>query len=254
MTSSSSELPDLTPTRPQKYPRPVLAMAPAVAPRDLAYATALLSATQRMHTAPDAATLWRVVLDEAVALIPADGAAVVTYRDRCWQTVAARPSDASPDDSAAAAAMEMLSRRALLNHPISVDDLAHGAPWVGLGWRSLLVLRIGGPPRNPARLIWYSARPAVLSPYLDVAGTFTEHAALAFQLVSERENLNRAIAAHHRVGLAQGVLMTRRHITAEKAFSLLQRHSQDSNVKLRILAQAVVQTGDLPYAMDGGTR
>jgi hypothetical protein len=30
--------------------------------------------------------LWRTVVDEAVALIAADGAAVVTYIDRFWQT------------------------------------------------------------------------------------------------------------------------------------------------------------------------
>jgi AmiR/NasT family two-component response regulator len=61
----------------------------------------------------------------------------------------------------------------------------------------------------------------------------------------ERDNLNRAVAARHRVGLAQGVLMTRRQLTADQAFALLKRQSQNTNVKLRTIAQTVIQTGDL---------
>jgi AmiR/NasT family two-component response regulator len=47
----------------------------------------------------------------------------------------------------------------------------------------------------------------------------------------ERDNLNRAVAARHRVGLAQGVLMTRRQLTADQAFTLLKRQSQNTNVE-----------------------
>ncbi len=52
-----------------------------------------------------------------MALIAADGAAIVTYTERFWQTLAARPSDAAPDDSAAAALIEMLFRQGLLQQP-----------------------------------------------------------------------------------------------------------------------------------------
>ena len=108
-------------------------MTPAAAPRDLAYTTALVAACQRIWAAPDVAALWRTVVDEALALIAADGAAVVTYTERSWQTLAARPSDAAPDDSAAAAVMEMLFRQGLLQHPVSIDDLAEDASWDGMG-------------------------------------------------------------------------------------------------------------------------
>jgi AmiR/NasT family two-component response regulator len=56
----------------------------------------------------------------------------------------------------------------------------------------------------------------------------------------------RAVAARHRVGLAQGILMTGRRLTAEEAFALLKRESQNTHVKLRTIAQTVIQTGDLP--------
>ena len=39
--------------------------------------------------------------------------------------------------------------------------------------------------------------------------------------------------------------MTRRQLTAEQAFTLLRRYSQNTNVKLRAIAQTVIQTGDL---------
>jgi ANTAR domain len=225
---------------------PRVDIPPTAAPRDLAYATALVAACQRMWAASDVALLWRTIVDEAMALIPADGAALITYTEGFWQTLAARPDDAAPDDLAVAVATEALFRRGLLRQPISIDDLAEGAWSVGLGWRALLVERLDGSPRQPVRLVWYATRPASLSPYADIAEAFAHHASLAVVAASERENLTRAIAARHRVGLAQGILMIRRRLTADQAFALLQHESQNTHVKLRTIAQTVIQTGDLP--------
>jgi hypothetical protein len=83
--------------------------------------------------------LWRTVVDEAVALIVADGAAVVTYTERFWQTLAARPSDAAPNDSAVAAVIETLFRQGRLQQPISIDDPAEGASWEDVGGRGHLL-------------------------------------------------------------------------------------------------------------------
>jgi ANTAR domain len=140
----------------------------------------------------------------------------------------------------------MLFRQGLLQQPISIDDPADGASWNGLGRRALLVVRIEGSPRQSVRLVWHARRPATLSRYRDVAEAFAHHAGLALGAVTERDNLNRAVAARHSVGLAQGILMTRRQLTADEAFALLRRRSQNTNVKLRTIAQTVIQTGDLP--------
>jgi hypothetical protein len=236
-------LTDQAPAPPNGAARPLAQMTPTGAARDLAYTTALVAACQRMSAAPDAATLCHAIVDEAVALIAADGAAVVSYTERFWQSLALRPSDAAPDDSVAA--IEMLFRRGLLRRPISIDDLAVDPSWVGRGWRALLVVGIAASPRQPVRLVWYATRPATLSPYADLAEAFAHHASLAFGAATERDNLNRAVAARHRVGLAQGILMARRRLTADQAFTLLKRESQNTNVKLRTVAQMVIQTGDL---------
>lgn len=225
--------------------RPLWQMPPTAVACDLAYTRALVAACQRMWSAPDVATLWRAIADEAVTLIAADGAAVFTYTEGLWQTLAARRRDAAHNDSAAAAVVEMLFRRGLLQQPISIDDPAEDASGNGLGRRALLVARIEGSPWQPVRLVWYATHPATLSRYADVADTFAHHAGLALEAVTERDNLNRAVAARHRVGLAQGILMARRRLTADQAFTLLQRHSQNTNVKLRTIAQTVIQTGDL---------
>ena len=239
-------LTDSAPALPEAAAPPLAEMPPTAAPGDLAYTRALAAASQRMWAARDVAALWRIVVDEAVALIGAEGAAVVTHTERFWQTLAAHPSDAAADDSATAAVIEMLFRQGLLQQPISIDDPAEGASWDVVGRRALLVVRIEGAPRQPVRLVWYARPPATPSRYADLAEAFAHHASLACRVVTERDNSNRAVAARHRVGLAQGILMTRRQLTADQAFTLLKRHSQNSNVKLRTIAQTVIQTGDLP--------
>ncbi len=184
--------------------RPLVQMPATGALGDLAYTRALATAGQRMRAARDVAALWRTVVDEAVALIGADGAAVVTHTERFWQTLAAHPGDAALDDSATAAVIEMLFRQGLLRQPISIDDPAEGASWDVVGRRALLVVRIEGAPRQAVRLVWYATGPASLSPYADLAEAFAHHASLAWGAVMERDNLNRAVAARRRVGLAQG--------------------------------------------------
>ncbi|HWJ52644.1 MAG TPA: hypothetical protein VNT24_04630, partial [Propionibacteriaceae bacterium] len=202
-------LTDSTPAPAEAAAGPLWQMPQVAAPRDLAYTTALVTAYRRMWAAQDVAALWRTVADEALALIAADGVAVVTYTDGFWQTLAARRRGAAPDDSAAAAVIEMLFRLHLPQQPVSIDDPSEGASWNGLGTRAFLVARIEGSSRRPVRLVWHATRPDTLSRYADVAEAFAHHAGLALEAVTERANLNRAVAARHRVGLAQGILMAR---------------------------------------------
>ena len=47
-------------------------------------------------------------------------------------------------------------------------------------------------------------------------------------------------------GAAMGILMERERITAEQAFDVLRRASQHLNVKLREVAQNLIETGEYP--------
>jgi hypothetical protein len=58
-------------------------------------------------------------------------------------------------------------------------------------------------------------------------------------------SLQAALESNRRIGIAVGILMTRLQITDEAAFDLLRRASNDRNVKLRVLAEEVIYTGEL---------
>ena len=59
-------------------------------------------------------------------------------------------------------------------------------------------------------------------------------------------NLERAVESHRLVGQAMGILIERHRIVSEEAFDLLRRTSQDNNVKLREVAQRVIESGSEP--------
>lgn len=80
----------------------------------------------------------------------------------------------------------------------------------------------------------------------EVAHVLARHAAIALDTARDTENLWRAIDARKLIGQAQGILMERYQIDPDRAFEVLRRFSQDRNVKLRLVAQQLVDTGHLP--------
>lgn len=59
-------------------------------------------------------------------------------------------------------------------------------------------------------------------------------------------NLEAALVSRELIGQAQGILMEREKITAEQAFDHLRRSSQQLNLKLRDVAQELIDTGAVP--------
>jgi GAF domain-containing protein len=60
------------------------------------------------------------------------------------------------------------------------------------------------------------------------------------------ENLHSALSSREVIGQAQGILMERERIAANQAFDVLRRASQYLNIKLREVAQTLVDTGERP--------
>jgi AmiR/NasT family two-component response regulator len=60
------------------------------------------------------------------------------------------------------------------------------------------------------------------------------------------ENLNAALGTRETIGEALGILMERERITADQAFDILRKASQHLNIKLRDVAQNLVDTGESP--------
>ena len=79
-----------------------------------------------------------------------------------------------------------------------------------------------------------------------VAAILARHAAVALASAQRAENLWLAIDARKLIGQAQGILMERFDLSADQAFAVLLRYSQDKNIKLRDVAQLLVSQRNLP--------
>lgn len=86
----------------------------------------------------------------------------------------------------------------------------------------------------------------------ETALLFSQQAAVAcanaevyWRTFSLTEHLREALESRDVIGQAKGILMARRHCTAEAAFEMLRKASQHRNIKLREIADQVVYLGDL---------
>lgn len=61
----------------------------------------------------------------------------------------------------------------------------------------------------------------------------------------DRSGLMATVTTRNLIGQAQGILMERHRVTADQAFAMLSKVSQDNNLKLRDLADRLVTTGML---------
>ena len=79
-----------------------------------------------------------------------------------------------------------------------------------------------------------------------IGHALADQLAVAVADAREIENRGRAMAGRTVIGQAQGILMERYGINAERAFDYLRRISQDTNRKLIAVAEEVVRTRRLP--------
>jgi GAF domain-containing protein len=110
-----------------------------------------------------------------------------------------------------------------------------------LGIRSVLSVRMETKARRYGSLNLYADRlDAFDDDDLAVATIFVRHATVALASAHNEEGLHTAIDARKLIGQAQGILMERFDIDADRAFEFLRRQSQTHNVKLRQIAEWVV--------------
>lgn len=80
----------------------------------------------------------------------------------------------------------------------------------------------------------------------DMAQTFACHASVALAAIRTVEELQQAMLGRTVIGQAQGILMNRFSIDADRAFGILRRYSNDLNIKLVEVARQLIQTSALP--------
>lgn len=102
------------------------------------------------------------------------------------------------------------------------------------------------PPRRSGALNIYSRRADGLTGDTDIPLLLATHASLALARVEavtsgelRAEQLRRAIDSRDVLGQAKGILMSRRGLSAEEAFDLLRKASNDLNMKLVELAEVL---------------
>jgi GAF domain-containing protein len=118
-----------------------------------------------------------------------------------------------------------------------------------LGLHSVLSLRLETSTRRYGSLNLYAEMPdAFDDDDVAVATIFVRHAAVALANAHNEEGLQVAIDARKLIGQAQGILMERFDIDADRAFDFMRRQSQHHNVKLRYVAQWIVEHRNSPEA------
>ncbi|CAN5339628.1 GAF and ANTAR domain-containing protein [soil metagenome] len=116
-----------------------------------------------------------------------------------------------------------------------------------IGIRSALGIRLATHQRRYGSLNLYSYEANAFGDEdVAVADIFASHAAVAVGAAHNEEGLQRAVDSRKTIGQAQGILMERFNIDADRAFSLLRRYSQDRNVKLQEIALLVVNGRQAP--------
>jgi anti-anti-sigma factor len=99
---------------------------------------------------------------------------------------------------------------------------------------------------RPRRVLEFTALDDDGAPAPGPSAAAREREELARQLEEEVEQLRQALVSRPLIDRATGVLMAAEVCTAEEAWGILRETSQRANVKLRLVARAVVRSVDGP--------
>ncbi|MGY2085746.1 GAF and ANTAR domain-containing protein [Blastococcus sp. SYSU DS0539] len=141
---------------------------------------------------------------------------------------------------------------------VRVDDVASDGRWpdfgreaAPLGVRSMLCFRLFVAGDRMGAMNLYARTPAAFDAESEEIGRiFAGHAAVALAGAEHEANLRSGMANRDLIGQAKGILMERHRLTADQAFGVLARVSQELNRKLVDVARELTDTGAVP----GGDR
>ncbi|SFL62776.1 GAF domain-containing protein [Geodermatophilus ruber] len=137
---------------------------------------------------------------------------------------------------------------------VRVDDLAADPRWpelarratAELGVASMLCFQLFVRDQDLGGLNLLAHRPGAFTDESERIGLlFASHAAVAVADAQDLNHMTTALRSRDVIGQAKGILMERYKITAEVAFALLAKTSQDTNRKLHDVAEYLSQTGTL---------
>lgn len=211
-----------------------------------------------LQNEPTAESTIERIADYAMSATGCDDAGIMLVRSRTHiETAAATTSRVGESDNLQIVHDQGPCLDAIVGGPVYVSgDIANDERWplwgpavAALGFKSVLSLRLATHARRYGSLNLYADRAGAFDDDdVAVATTFVGHASVALAAAHNEEGLQLAIDARKLIGQAQGILMERFDLEADRAFEFLRRQSQHHNVKLRYVAEWIVDNRAVPAA------
>jgi len=137
---------------------------------------------------------------------------------------------------------------------VLVPDVVQESRWpqwaakvLELGVRSVLDVPLRTATGTIGVLGLYSVEPDAFGPEEEaIAHILAQHASVAVATARREETMALAVDARKLVGQAMGILMERYNLDGDRAFQVLKRYSQQTNTKLRDVAQQLIDERRLP--------
>ncbi|HYO32332.1 MAG TPA: GAF and ANTAR domain-containing protein [Nocardioidaceae bacterium] len=141
-----------------------------------------------------------------------------------------------------AVALEQTIRSADLTDEERWPAYAPRAAKLGIG--SQMAIEIFRTSSTCAGLNVYSTTTGALDESRHIVELFASQAAIAMNFVRATQTLQDALISRKTIGQAIGIVMERYGLDEDRAFDFLVRTSQDGNVKLRAVAQNIVDVSN----------
>ncbi len=120
---------------------------------------------------------------------------------------------------------------------------AFAAAAVELGIRSTLSFQLYTHRKGAGALNVFSRRPHAFDVKTETAlAMLAAHAAITLVASEKETQFQSALASRDIIGQAKGIVMERFKVDASRAFALITKLSQDSNTRLRVVAQQLVDS------------
>ncbi|MEU1402865.1 GAF and ANTAR domain-containing protein [Streptomyces sp. NPDC005728] len=204
----------------------------------------------------DTATLQRIASSTVDAVEGCDSAGILLRHGDKVETLAstgllAAESDRLQERLAEGPCFE-IARPEGNAHVFRIEDLTdHEQRWPRytpaarkLGVGSMMGFLLFADDEEFGALNMYAFRPGAFNEVSETAGVLlASHAAVALAGARTYTQLHSALTTRHTIGEAMGIVMERYHLDEDRAFAVLRELSQKRNVKLRLIAQQVCESG-----------
>jgi hypothetical protein len=122
---------------------------------------------------------------------------------------------------------------------------------VSYGIQAQAGVRLFDTTRSSGALNLYAVEPGAFQDFDDLSELFAHHSGMALAYAQHVDNLETAIQSRQLIGQAVGIVMERYQLDDARGFALLARLSSHENIKLREIAQRVIDDTNKTTGVQG---